>query len=156
MSAKLRLIKFGGKWCGACNHMDKQRVLEQFAAITPDVIVLKHEVASPEDEADDPIADAYDAQAMPTMIFEDSVSGVELCRFEGGMSLKDLRGMYDAAKLLTSGLKLTKELNKYRPRTKYEPRTGGYDGVKSRAESAPEIEPETAAQYEANDEPDAD
>lgn len=117
--------------------MDRMRVLEQFKAVTPEVNIIRHEVP---DEAEDPIADAYDVRAMPTLIFEDMTSGLELARAEGGMNLSDLRKLYGKAQAVATG-----DAKVGKKQQKYGPRVGGYDGVKTRAEqepSTPEPEPE--------------
>lgn len=124
----LQLIKFGGKWCAACQFMEQQRVLEQFAAVTRQVNVIKHEI-SEEEDLEDPVADAYDVNALPTLVFEDTESGLEVARHEGGISMRDLQALYAKAQAVASGEeKLSKKLQKFAPRP------GGYEGVRKRAE----------------------
>lgn len=130
---KLNLIKFGGKWCPACNNMDRQRVLEQFSAVTPDVKIIKHECPEPDSDAEDPIADEYDAYSMPTLVFEDSTTGAEIARYEGGLNFSDLKAFYESVKLIQAE---QKPVARWRQRKKYEPRMGGYYGVQARVEGS--------------------
>lgn len=130
--AKIQLIKFGGEWCAVCNHMDRARVIEQLAAISPDLNVIKHEMHEDAD-VEDPIEEAYGIRAAPTLIFEDPTTGQELIRHEGGLSLTDLKKLYGNAQEIAAGdRKLSKNAQKHAPRL------GGYEGVRARAEQAEE------------------
>lgn len=134
----IRLIKFGGPWCSHCVAMDKARTLEQFAAVTADIEVLKHDINDPDDE--DLVADAYDAQSMPTIIFEEISTGLELARYEGGLPLTKLRELYTECKDIQAGKR-----KRGRKSQRYEPRAGGYSAAVNKAESAavePGKEPE--------------
>lgn len=139
MSATIRLIKFGGPWCSHCNAMDKSRVLEQFSAVTPDVEVLKHDIDDPDDA--DPVADAYDAMSMPTLIFEEIATGNELNRYEGGLSLTKLRELYAECKEIQAGTK-----KRAKKSARYEPRAGGYHAAVTKAESEPAKTEEPSAE----------
>lgn len=137
MTASIRLIKFGGPWCSHCVAMDKARTLEQFAAVTSDVVILKHDCPEPDSDLGDPIADAYDAMSMPTLVFEEISSGRELARFEGGLNLTSLREMYTTAKATQTGAETPPKSKRFTKQSvKYEPRVGGYAGVQARAEAA--------------------
>lgn len=105
---KITLIKFGAPWCSACHHMDKARTLEQFAATTG-VTLVKHDLKANDDgdEQPDPIADEYEVQSLPTLVFEDE-DGNQLERIEGGISLRDLRKKFDAIRAAEPSKRKTK------------------------------------------------
>lgn len=139
MAATIRLIKFGGPWCPACIAMDKARTLEQLAATAPDLELQKHEC--PED-AEDPVADAYEAQSMPTLVFEEIATGKELLRFEGGLPLTRLRELYMDARALLAGVTVSgKNKRQAKLAASFEPRPGGYPEVVKQAELNAENQP---------------
>lgn len=153
----IRLIKFGGPWCPACNAMDKARVLDQFAAVTPEVVLLKHNVD--DQGADDLIADAYDAMSMPTLIFEEIATGRELIRYEGGLNLAKLRELFADAKSILAGTgDPVKNKRQAKLSATYAPRAGGYSGVQANAETGSEIEDskQTEQRYDDDREVDED
>lgn len=148
MQPTIRLIKFGGPWCSHCVAMDKSRVLEQFAAVTPEVVVKRHDID--DDSAIDPLADAYDAMSMPTLVFEEITTGRELIRWEGGLNLTKLRELFADAKAVLAG-EPVKNKRQAKQSATYQPRTGGYDDVQARVES-PEPEPEPEPDPDLEDE----
>lgn len=145
MQPTIRLIKFGGPWCSHCVAMDKSRVLEQFAAVTPEVAVQRHDID--DEDAEDPLADAYDAMSMPTLVFEEISTGRELIRWEDGLNLTKLRELFADAKTVLSGSgEPVKNKRQAKQSAGYAPRTGGYSAVQASVESTePEREPEDEA-----------
>lgn len=141
MQPTIRLIKFGGPWCSHCVAMDKSRVLEQFAAVTSEVVVQRHDIDDM--DAEDPLADAYDAMSMPTLVFEDMATGRELIRWEGGLNLVKLRELFADVKNVLAGTGPVKNKRQAKQSATYTPRTGGYDTVLAGVE-ATESEPADA------------
>jgi hypothetical protein len=126
--------------------MDKARILEQFQAVTTDVEVQRHDC--PED-ADDPVADTYAANSLPTLVFEEIATGRELMRYEGGVSLPTLRELYNEAREVLAGNSVTKHKKQAKQSASYEPRTGGYPAVVTSAESTDVEKPELDDEDEA-------
>jgi thiol-disulfide isomerase/thioredoxin len=103
----LRLFKFGAPTCSACVAMDKARTLEKFADKHPDIEIVKYELTDAEGEAragtefarNSTLADAYEVQALPTLVIVGKDGGI-LQAFEGGAGLAQLDKLYAHAKVM--------------------------------------------------------
>lgn len=107
----LRLFKFGAPTCSACNAMDKAKTLEKFAEAHPDVEIVRMELNNAEGETPDgsefakntKIADAYEVQALPTLLFVGKDGGI-LQAYEGGCNVKQLDKLYAHSKVMLETL----------------------------------------------------
>lgn len=101
---QMRLIKWGSKVCPACSHMERSRILENFKATHPDVVIIKLDVADEEGETPKgseydrnmKLSDDYGVDSLPTLVFE-SMTGGELASWEGGIPVKELEKLHKAA-----------------------------------------------------------
>lgn len=97
---KMKLLKFGGTWCGPCVAMEKAQTLEKLAAGKSDLIVEVIDLPEEENEIETPNetrANDFDVQALPTIIFCTEDEEVILADNSGAMSLPDLEKMYQKA-----------------------------------------------------------
>lgn len=98
--AQFRIMKFGGKSCGYCVEMKANKVLEKFVTRHPEVKVVEldvndenGEVTGVEMEAAFELSDEYNADSLPTVIFEARGVG-EVLRMNGAPTLKELEAAY--------------------------------------------------------------
>lgn len=106
---RVRVIKFGGASCGPCIAMNKAKTLERLKDLFPELHIIKLDIYDADGESpegseyakNDALSDEYNVDALPTIIFEREVGdGVpqEFMRFEGGVSLAQLRKGYEEEK----------------------------------------------------------
>lgn len=99
---RFKLLRFGAEWCPSCRRMAKAETLEKFAAAHREVEIVKYDLSDGEEptqaqrEAED-IADEYDVESIPALIFVD-MEGVELARRDEFATLSQLQGLYTEAK----------------------------------------------------------
>jgi thiol-disulfide isomerase/thioredoxin len=109
MPQTMKLLKFGAEWCGPCQSMKKAKTLEKFAEKHPDVKVEDYWTKEyPEGHAkegqeieDDPanvLAEKYEIQALPTLLFIDAEDeDLILAQDEGAMSMAMLEKLHAKA-----------------------------------------------------------
>ncbi len=107
---KFRLLKFGAKWCGACNAMARARTLEKFNERHPEVTVELIDIPDDVDDHGKPLkltqeeleivelADEWDIRSLPALIFvpEDNLD-FELARSDEATTLSGLEKLYARA-----------------------------------------------------------
>lgn len=109
-----RVLRFSTDSCTICKAQKRALVIERFRdSLPPSTRLLEQVCAADEDEMKDKdkarayeLSDEYEVNAFPTLIVEAKLDGgeaVELCRFEGGVTLKQLeKGFAEAQEELIS------------------------------------------------------
>lgn len=87
MAESLKLLVFTSKTCSACAVMKKKKVVELFNADVPGLKVEHHDTDGGKGEA---LADGFDVQSLPTLIFLNS-AGNPVHRINGAPTLNQLK-----------------------------------------------------------------
>lgn len=92
---KLKLMKFGAKWCSPCIDLAKSKTLEKFAKAHPDVKVEKHDdVAVGTSKAWSDLADEHKVNSIPMLVW---MAGGEVLFRSGDVSPEGIERQYKRA-----------------------------------------------------------
>lgn len=96
----VRIIAFTSKSCGFCEEMERKRVLERAQERFTGLKVIKlitgdedGEVSTPEYEKNVELAEAYEAEGLPTLIVESKLPDgqvMEIQRVDGAPTFREL------------------------------------------------------------------